>query len=80
MKQENVVTAQGGFGRVIAVRLKPGTDVLVGLREACERNGIKNGVIVSGLGSLATVTPKPAMGTAALRPSTSPGNCWVSPA
>ena len=34
MKQENVVTAQGGFGRVIAVRLKPGTDVLVGLREA----------------------------------------------
>ena len=56
MNQENVVTAQGGFGRVIAVRLKPGTDVLVGLREACERNGIKNGVIVSGLGSLATVS------------------------
>ena len=52
MKQENVVTAQGGFGRVIAVRLKPGTDVLVGLREACERNGINNGVILSAIGSL----------------------------
>ena len=44
--------AQGKLGRVIAVRLKPGTDVLVGLREACERNGINNGVILSAIGSL----------------------------
>ena len=44
--------AQGNLGRVIAVRLKPGTDVLLGLQEACERNGINNGVILSAIGSL----------------------------
>ena len=43
--------AQGKLGRVIAVRLKPGTDVLLGLQEACERNGINNGVILSAIGS-----------------------------
>ncbi len=44
--------AQGKLGRVIAVRLKPGSDVLLGLQEACERNGINNGVILSAIGSL----------------------------
>lgn len=44
--------AQGKLGRVIAIRLKPGTDVLLGLTEACERNGINNGVILSAIGSL----------------------------
>ena len=44
--------AQGKLGRVIAVRLKPGTDVLLGLQEACRRAGINNGVILSGIGSL----------------------------
>lgn len=44
--------AQGKFGRVIALRLKPGTDVLPGLTEACVKNNIQNGVIVSGIGSL----------------------------
>ena len=44
--------AQGKLGRVIAVRLKPGTDVLLGLQEACERNGINNCVILSAIGSL----------------------------
>ena len=45
-------TAQGELGRVIAVRLKPGTDVLLGLTEACRRYGISNGVILSAIGSL----------------------------
>ena len=44
--------AQGKLGRVIALRLKPGTDVLLGLQEACARNGINNGVILSAIGSL----------------------------
>lgn len=44
--------AQGKLGRVIAVRLKPGTDVLLGLEEACKRNHINNGVILSAIGSL----------------------------
>lgn len=42
----------GGIARAIAVRLKPGTDLLEGLTEVCKKNGIKNGVIVSALGSL----------------------------
>ena len=44
--------AQGKLGRLIALRLKPGTDVLLGLQEACERNGINNGGILSAIGSL----------------------------
>ena len=44
--------AQGKLGRVVALRLKPGTDVLLGLEEACPRSGINNGVILSAIGSL----------------------------
>lgn len=44
--------AQGTLGRVAALRLKPGTDVLPGLTEACRRAGIENGVILSAIGSL----------------------------
>ena len=49
---DNLEMAQGKLGRVIAVRLKPGTDVLLGLEEACKRNHINNGVILSAIGSL----------------------------
>ena len=45
-------TAVGGLGRVVAIRLKPGTDVLLGLQEACAEHGINNGVILSAIGSL----------------------------
>ena len=44
--------ASGQLSRVIAVRLRPGTDVLKGLEEACRRAGINNGVILSAIGSL----------------------------
>ena len=44
--------AQGKLGRVVALRLKPGTDVLLGLEEACKRSGINNGVSLSAIGSL----------------------------
>ena len=44
--------AEGRLGRVVALRLKPGTDVLLGLTEACKRAGINNGVILSAIGSL----------------------------
>lgn len=44
--------AQGNLGRVVALRLRPGTDVLLGLEEACKRAGINNGVILSAIGSL----------------------------
>lgn len=47
-------TAQGSLGRVVAIRLHPGTDVLLGLTEACRRFRINNGVILSAIGSLDT--------------------------
>ena len=49
-------SALGKFGRVLALRLKPNTDVLLGLTEGCRRAGITNGVIVSAIGSLKDVT------------------------
>ncbi len=45
-------TAKGQLGEVTAIRLKPGTDVLLGLTEACKELGINNGVILSAIGSL----------------------------
>jgi len=48
------ITALGAFKRVMAVRLMPGSDVLLGLEEACKENGINNGVIVSGIGGVTT--------------------------
>ncbi|HEY3411949.1 MAG TPA: PPC domain-containing DNA-binding protein [Armatimonadota bacterium] len=40
------------LGRVVLVRMDPGEDVLTALRAAVEREGIRNGVILSGVGSL----------------------------
>lgn len=56
MSETNFNMATGSMGRTIVVRLKPGTDVLAGLQAACEQAGIKNGAIVSCLGSLAKVS------------------------
>ena len=52
MINDAMETAVGGLSRVLAIRLKPGTDVLLGLEEACKANGINNGVILSAIGSL----------------------------
>lgn len=52
MANFNIEMAEGKLGRVVALRLTPGTDVLLGLQEACERAGINNGVILSAIGSL----------------------------
>ena len=48
------ITAIGNVSRVMAVRLQPGMDVLLGLEEACRDNGISNGVIVSAIGGVTT--------------------------
>lgn len=37
--------------RIVLVRLNPGDDVLLSLREAVKQEGVKNGLIVNGLGS-----------------------------
>ncbi len=54
MEKDLIKLAEGRFGKVIAFRLKPGADVYLGIKEACERRGIKNGVVVSAIGSLDT--------------------------
>lgn len=50
-----IETAQGSLSRVIAIRMKPGTDFLKGLEDACQRHNIKNGLILSCIGSLKDV-------------------------
>ena len=52
MINDAMETAVGGLSRVLAIRLTPGTDVLLGLEEACKANGINNGVMLSAIGSL----------------------------
>jgi predicted DNA-binding protein with PD1-like motif len=47
-----VHTTEGDFDRVVVVRLKSGTDVLEGLKEAVKKEKIKNAVILSGIGSV----------------------------
>lgn len=47
-----VVTMPTQFQKVIIVRLKNGTDILEGLREAVAKEKIKNAVILAGIGSV----------------------------
>ena len=47
-----VTTAASSVDRVVVVRLKNGTDMLDGLRQAVAREKIRNGVILSGFGSV----------------------------
>ncbi len=52
MAEFDIEMAEGRISRVVPLRLKPGTDVLLGLTEACKRANINNGVILSAIGSL----------------------------
>ncbi len=52
MADYNIEMAEGRISRVVPLRLTPGTDVLLGLTEACKRANINNGVILSAIGSL----------------------------
>lgn len=44
--------AEGNIKRILAIRLRPGNDLLKGLEEVCKEKQIKNGVILSAIGSL----------------------------
>jgi predicted DNA-binding protein with PD1-like motif len=46
-------TAVGSLGRVIAMRFEPGREVLSSLTEVCRENGLNNGMLLGGIGSLA---------------------------
>ncbi|MCD8350312.1 MAG: DNA-binding protein [Planctomycetaceae bacterium] len=45
-------SASGTLQRVVAMRLAPGEDVLDGLKRACAEHGVKEGLILGGIGSL----------------------------
>jgi predicted DNA-binding protein with PD1-like motif len=44
--------ASGKFGKVVPVRLRPGTDVMGGILQVCEAEGIRHGAVLAGIGSL----------------------------
>ena len=44
--------ASGSIKRILALRMKPGEDFLLGLKRFCEEQNIKNGCILTGMGSL----------------------------
>ena len=46
---DEINAAEGRIGRVVVVRLAPGTDLLKGIQEACERYQIHNGVVISAM-------------------------------
>lgn len=47
-------TVSTDIKRVVLVRLNPGDDILLSLREAVKQEGIRNGVILNGLGSVSS--------------------------
>lgn len=49
-----VVTTSGQIDRTVVVRMKQHTDLLDGLKQAVQKEQIKNAVILSGIGSLTT--------------------------
>ncbi len=56
--------ASGQFAKAVPVRLRPGTDVMEGLKGVCEAHRIRQGAILMGIGSLRqlsyqVLTPKP---------------------
>ncbi len=47
-----IKTAQGNIKRIVAARMSPGEDVLLGLEKICADYGIKDGIILTAIGSL----------------------------
>lgn len=48
-----IKTAYGEIKRIVAARMSPGEDVMQGLERICAEHDIKNGIILSAIGSLA---------------------------
>jgi uncharacterized protein len=56
MAENRYTTATGRIGKIVAIHLDPGCDVLQTLTEVAEKEGIKSGIIIGGAGSIRTVT------------------------
>lgn len=70
----------GKFGKIIPVRLLPGTDLMNGLKKVCEDNGVRHGTLLTAIGSLRKLTiqvlvpnEKVKLGAAYTKPQTIPG-------
>ena len=58
MAEVRSIYACGKFGKMIPVRLRPGTDLINGLKKVCEDNGVRYGVLMTAIGSLQKLTFK----------------------
>ena len=52
MAEVRVLHAAGKFGKMIPTRVRPGTDVMEGLKKVCEEHGVKYGAVLFGIGSI----------------------------
>ena len=52
MAELRVSHVAGKFGKMIPVRVRPGTDVMEGLKKVCEEHGVKYGAVLFGIGSI----------------------------
>ena len=53
MSEQKIKSGSGkGFTKTVYARLPPGSDLIQGIREVCETEGVDNGVIVCCIGSL----------------------------
>ncbi len=80
MAEIRALQACGKFGKIISVRLKTHTDLMNGLKKVCEDNGINQGVVLTGIGSVRKLTyqvltpnDKVKLGAAYTDPTSLPG-------
>ena len=80
MAEIRALHACGKFGKIIPVRLCTHTDLMNGIKKACEDNGIRQGVVLTGIGSVRKLTiqvltpnEKAKLGAAYTEPQTLPG-------
>lgn len=56
MSEIGAKQAGGRYGRIISLRLLPGTELMNGLKKICEDNGICNGSLLTLIDSLRKLT------------------------
>ena len=50
-----MITQTTDIKRIVLARINPGEDILLSIRQAVEENGIRNGMIIGGLGSARSI-------------------------
>ncbi|MFC1915547.1 PPC domain-containing DNA-binding protein [Chloroflexota bacterium] len=56
MGDKKITKASGKLGRIVAMRLAPGCDILKSIEEVAREEGITSGIILGGAASLTKVT------------------------